>query len=77
MMGNEETVSWACFPLSHMVALKQIWNSSASSVKGSLLQMKAKAKPSIILLHRMFNPSSLFLSLLFNIRHLILPRFVC
>lgn len=53
------------------------WNSSASSVKGSLLQMKAKAKPSIILLHRMFNPSSLFLSLLFNIRRLILPRFVC
>ncbi|KAB0370464.1 hypothetical protein FD755_018426, partial [Muntiacus reevesi] len=41
MMGNEETESQGLrFPLSHMDALKQIWNSSASSVKGSLLQRR-------------------------------------
>ncbi|XP_055423857.1 ribosomal oxygenase 2 isoform X4 [Bubalus kerabau] len=34
MMGNEETESYGLrFPLSHMDALKQIWNSSAISVK--------------------------------------------
>lgn len=34
MMGNEETEAHGLrFPLSHVDALKQIWNSSAISVK--------------------------------------------